>query len=104
MTAVQSKNIHSRHGQTGTVDQAADVTIKLDEVQVVLLRFNFRGLFLGNVPKGENVLLAELSVVVETELGVHATVHDEQETMAKPLYSYQRTWPSAVSPMGLISI
>lgn len=70
-TAVQLDNIHGGHGQTGTVDQAANVTVQLDEVQAELGGLDLIGVLLGDVAPGEDLLLAELGVVVESELGVH---------------------------------
>jgi len=74
LAAIQLDNIHGGHGQTGTVDQAADVTVELDEVQAGLRGANLLGILLGGVAPAEDLFLAELGIVVEAELGVHA--HD----------------------------
>ena len=34
--AVQVQDVHSGHGETGTVDETANVTVELDKVQAVL--------------------------------------------------------------------
>ena len=46
--------------------------VELDEVEVSLLGFDFGRLLLRNVSESEDVLLTEVSIVVEAELGVHA--------------------------------
>jgi len=70
-TAVQLDNVHGSHGETGTVDEAANVTVELDEVEANLGGLDFLGVLLGDVPPVEYLLLAEVGVVVEVELGVH---------------------------------
>ena len=70
-TAVQLDDVHCGHGKTGTVDKAANVTVELDEVEANLGGLDLIGVLLGNVPPLENLLLAEVGVVVEAELGVH---------------------------------
>lgn len=74
VTAVQLDDVHGRHGQTGTVDKASNVTVQLDEVEVVLGRLDFIGVFLRLVAPGHDLLLSEVGVVVEPELGIHG--HD----------------------------
>jgi hypothetical protein len=69
--AVQLDDVHGGHGKTGTVDEAADITVKLDEVEANLGSLDLIGVLLGDVPPLENLLLAEVGVVVEAELGVH---------------------------------
>ena len=64
--------IHGGHGQTSTIYEAADVTVQFDEVQVRLLCLNLRRFFLGYVSEAEDILLAELSIIVEAELRIHA--------------------------------
>ena len=71
-TAVQLDDVHGSHGKTGTVDQAANVTVQLDEVQAVLSSLDLIGILLGVVAPREDLLLTELGVVVEAELGVHS--------------------------------
>ena len=72
LAAVELDDVHGGHGKTGTVDEAANVTIELDEVEVGLGGADLIGVLLGGVAPLEDVLLAELGVVVEPELGVHA--------------------------------
>lgn len=72
LASVQLDDIHGSHGKTGTVDKAADITVKLDEVEVGLSGADLIGVLLGGVAPLKDILLSELSVVVETELGVHA--------------------------------
>jgi hypothetical protein len=70
-TAVQLDDVHGGHGKTGTVDEAANVTVKLDEVEANLGGLDLVSVLLGDVPPFEDLLLAEIGVVVEPELGVH---------------------------------
>ncbi|KAH3664244.1 hypothetical protein OGAPHI_004596 [Ogataea philodendri] len=71
-SSVQLNNVHGGHGQTSTVDETSNVTIQLDEVQTKLAGSDFFRVLLGDVSPGKHLLLSESSVVVETELGVHA--------------------------------
>ena len=70
-TTVKLNDIHSGHGESGTVDEAADITVELDEVEANLGSLDLVGVLLGDVPPLEHLLLAEVGVVVEAELGVH---------------------------------
>lgn len=72
LAAVQLDDVHRRHGQTGTVDQAADVTVQLDEVQAGLRSADLVSVLLRGVAPRENLLLSVVGIVVETKLGVHA--------------------------------
>jgi hypothetical protein len=68
---VQLDDVHGGHGQTGTVDQAANVAVELDEVEPDLGGLDLVGVLLGDVAPLEDLLLAEVGVVVEAKLGVH---------------------------------
>ena len=70
---MERENIHCSHGETGTVDETSDTAVEFDEVQVVLLSLDLRGFFLRNIAERKDVLLTELSVVIESELCVHTT-------------------------------
>ena len=72
VAAVEGEDVHSGHSETCTVNKAANVAVELDEVEVSLLGFDFGRLLLRNVSESEDVLLTEVSIVVEAELGVHA--------------------------------
>lgn len=74
LATVQLDDVHGSHGETGTVDKAANVTIELDEVEAGLGGANLIGILLGGVAELEDVGLPEISVVIEAELGVHG--HD----------------------------
>lgn len=72
LATVQLDDVHGGHGKTGTVDEAANITIELDEVEVREGSADLIGILLGGVAHGEDLLLAEVGVVVEAELSVHA--------------------------------
>lgn len=72
LTTVQLDNVHGGHGKTGTVDEAADITIELDEVKVGLGSADLIRVLLAGVAPLKHLLLSEIGIVVETELGVHA--------------------------------
>lgn len=72
LAAVELDNVHGGHGETGTVDEAANVTVELDKVQAALGSTDLVGVLLGRVAHLENLLLAEVGIVVEAKLGVHA--------------------------------
>jgi len=72
LAAVELDNVHGGHGKTGAVDKAANIAIKLDEVEARLGGANLLGVLLGSVTLAEDLLLAVIGVVVEAELGIHA--------------------------------
>lgn len=72
LAAVELDNVHGGHGKTGTVDEAADIAIELDEVQAGLGGTDLISVLLGLIAHLKDVLLPEVGVVVEAELGVHA--------------------------------
>ena len=70
--AVQLDDVHGGHGKTGAVDEAANVTVELNEVEADLGGLDLVGVLLGDVPPLEDLLLAEVGVVVKAKLGVHS--------------------------------
>lgn len=72
LAAVELDDIHGSHGKTGTIDEAADIAVELDEVEVGLGGPHLIGILLGGIAPREDLLLAEVGVVVETKLSVHA--------------------------------
>lgn len=74
-TAVEVEDVHGSHGKTGTVNETANVTVKLDKVETVLGSLDFLSILLGGVSELEDVRLSEVGVIVETKLGVHTTAH-----------------------------
>lgn len=72
LAAVQLDNVHGGHGQTGTVDKAANVAIELDKVQAALGSADLIRVLLGGVAPFKDLLLAEIGIVVEAKLGIHA--------------------------------
>ena len=63
-------DVHRRHRQTGAVDQAGDVAVQADVVQVELGGGDLAGIFLALVAHRDDVRMAEQRVVVEAELRV----------------------------------
>ena len=59
LSTVKTEYIHSCHCKSGTVDETADISIKFDEVKVILLCLNLGGLLLGDIAKGKDILLTE---------------------------------------------
>lgn len=72
---MEVEDVHGSHGKTGTVNETANVTVKLDKVETVLGSLDFLSILLGGVSELEDILLSEIGVVVETKLGVHTTAH-----------------------------
>ncbi|KAI6768740.1 hypothetical protein HG531_010929 [Fusarium graminearum] len=72
LATVQLDDVHGGHGKTSTVDEAADITVKLDEVEVGLGSADLIGVLLSGVAPLKDLLLSEVGVVVKAELGVHA--------------------------------
>lgn len=63
-------DVHGGHRETGSVDEASDVAVEADVVEVVFARRDFAGVFLVLVTVGHDVGVAVEGVVVEAELGV----------------------------------
>ncbi len=69
-TSGELDDVHGGHGESCSVDEASDVSVEADVVEVELTCFDFAGILLGFVAHGDDVGLAEQGVVVEVELGV----------------------------------
>ena len=70
LAAEMLDDVHRAHGQAGTVDQAGDVSVEGDVVQVELRGLDFLGVLFVQVPEGDDLRVAEKGVVVEGHLGV----------------------------------
>src|SRR5690606_9024404 len=70
LAAEQLDGVHGGHGQTGAVDQAADVAVELDVGQVELRGLDLGRIFFIQVAQRHDVGVAEQRVAVEIELGV----------------------------------
>ena len=70
LAAVELDEVHRAHGQSGAVDQAADVAVELHEAQARLAGADLRRLFFGQVAERRQIGMAEQGVVVEAHLGV----------------------------------
>src|SRR5208282_689997 len=68
--AVQFDDVHGRHGQAGAVDQAADVAVQGDVVQIRLAGPQVQRLFLRFDGQRLDFLVPEQGVVVEIDFGV----------------------------------
>ena len=70
-------HVHRRHREAGAVDDAADVAVEADIVEVVLGGLDLARVFLRMIAHVGDVAAAEQGVVVERHLGVerqHAVV------------------------------
>ena len=63
-------DVHGGHGETCTVDEAANVAVEVDVGDVVVGGLGLHGVFLGDVADLVELLVAEGSVVVKIQLGV----------------------------------
>src|SRR5262249_32680104 len=61
-------DVHGRHGQPGAVDQAGDVAVELDVVQVELGGFDLEWVFLVYVGLLLQILVLEERVIVEVDV------------------------------------
>src|SRR5262249_33829841 len=66
----QLDHIHGRHGQTGPVDHTTYVPIQLDKIQIVLAGFDFRRIFLADIPQRLQVRMTHQGIVIEVHLTV----------------------------------
>src|SRR5690606_27694626 len=72
LATVQVDDVHGTHGQTGTVDHAADVAVQSHVVQLELGSVGFTRIVLGRVMHGAQLGLAVQGVAVDVDLGVQA--------------------------------
>ncbi len=72
VAAVMLDDVHGGHGQSGSVDQAADVAVERDVGEVMLGCFDFVGVFFVVVAHVAQFGVAEDGVVVKAEFGVEA--------------------------------
>ena len=70
LTSVEFDDIHSGHGKTGAVDEAANVTSDMDVVEVEVLGVLFARVILSLVLLSGEILLTEQSVGVDGDLGI----------------------------------
>ena len=70
LAAVMLDDVHRGHGEAGAVDEAGDVAVELDVIQVELAGLDFQRRFLGQVAHRLDVLVAVERVVIEADLGV----------------------------------
>jgi hypothetical protein len=68
--AVVLDDVHGGHGQAGAIDQAGDVPIKTDVVEIVLAGRDFAWIFFGFVAQCRDLRLPKERVVVEVEFRV----------------------------------
>src|SRR5699024_7640991 len=72
VAAVQLDQIHGAHGQTGTVDHAADVAIQRDVGQIELLSSRFAFILLAGIVHGGIFLVPKQCIVVEIKLAIES--------------------------------
>src|SRR5690606_15373514 len=68
--AVMLDDVHRRHGQSGTVDHAADVAVQGDVGQAEFRSLDFLFVFFVEVAQFQNLRMPEKGVVVEVEFRV----------------------------------
>lgn len=66
--------IHGCHGETSAIDHAPNIAVQGDVVEIEFGSGHLLLVFLSPVTKSEEFLLAELGVVVESELGVQGEI------------------------------
>ena len=70
IAAVVFDGIHGGHREAGAIDEAGDVAVELDVVQVELAGFNLQRILLGEVAHLSDVRVAEHGVGIDGHLGV----------------------------------
>ena len=75
LTSIQFDDIHGGHGKTCSIDQAANVTIQLDIVKVVLGSIHLPRLRLCGVLHVKYSFLSEGSIVIKPQLGISCVHH-----------------------------
>eukprot|EP00162_Nutomonas_longa_P009046 comp18991_c0_seq1/m.34978 comp18991_c0_seq1/g.34978 ORF comp18991_c0_seq1/g.34978 comp18991_c0_seq1/m.34978 type:complete len:321 (-) comp18991_c0_seq1:72-1034(-) len=72
LAAGKIDGIHGGHGKPGAVDEACDLAVETNVVEIPLGRSNVARVLLGLVAEGKDGLLARGCVVVKVELAVKA--------------------------------
>ena len=72
VSAVELDDVHGGHGQTRSVDQAANGALEPDVVEAGLGGGDLTGILLGVVSELKHILLPEICVVIKVDLGIHA--------------------------------
>lgn len=70
LSSVEFDDIHSRHGESSTIDEASNVSADMDVVQIVLGSNGFSWIVSAGVFLFEDVLLTELGVAVNSDLRI----------------------------------
>merc|ERR1719400_2187508 len=70
LATIKLDDVHSRHGQSGTIHQASNVAIQLHIVEVVTGGINLPGVQLRSVLHVKDGLLPERGVVIKAKLGI----------------------------------
>ena len=70
LPAVQLDDVHGGHGQSSTVDKAADVSIKLDVGESSFFGTDFNFLFFREVPEFVPIFVSEFSVLIKGDFGI----------------------------------
>lgn len=65
LSSVEFDDVHGGHGESGSVDHAADISVEVDVVEVGLGSSDLQGVLLLGVLKSEKVWLTEFGVGVE---------------------------------------
>mmetsp|Transcript_11203 Transcript_11203/g.19137 ORF Transcript_11203/g.19137 Transcript_11203/m.19137 type:complete len:360 (+) Transcript_11203:128-1207(+) len=68
--SMQLNNIHGRHSETSSIDQAANVAIQPNIVQIGLRSTHFSRIFLSGIALCENFRLSKLCIIVKVDLSV----------------------------------
>lgn len=72
VSSVDLDDIHGGHGQTSSVHEAANGSVKTNVVQAGLRGGDLPGVFLGVIAELKHLLLPEVSIVIKVDLGIHA--------------------------------
>src|SRR6185312_15880750 len=80
--AIELDDVHGGHRKPGAVDHAPDIAVECDVSEVVFVRLDLLGVFLGDIAQFAEVRMPEQGVVVEAHLGVEQAqvpvLHDDQ--------------------------
>lgn len=70
LSSVEFDDIHCRHGESSTIDEASNVSTDMDVVQIVLGSNGFSWVVSAGIFLIEDVLLTELGVAVNSDLRI----------------------------------
>ena len=95
-------DVHGGHGQAGAVDQASDVALELDVIEIELAGLDFQRGFLPQVAHGQQLRVPVEGAVIHAELGIHGDERFAALRVPHPAQRVDLEEAGVALPPGLI--